>query len=323
MYFNQNNNFYHGIMFHHFHDDKVHTKSQGSISEDQFIELINFIGRNNIIDAEEFLDKMKKDKLLNNHVCITFDDGIKSQIDIALPVLENFKIKCFFFVYSSMFMREPDKLEIYRYFRTNYFSSIDEFYEFFFDKIHEDLMRFFMNNKKLIESWTVKFPHYSLGDIKFRLVRDNLLQKEEYDEIMMQMIKEKNFPVDKYQSILFFSKEDIIKLNTLGHTIGLHSHTHPTNIKNFSYDNQELEYKKCKKIISNILTKPQSFIKSMSHPCGSYNKDTLDILKKLEIEIGFKQIMLIEKDKGMKKINNSIFEIARQDHTEIIKRMSL
>lgn len=323
MYFNENNNFYHGVMFHHFHDEKVHTKSQGSISKDQFVELIRFIGRNNIIDAEEFLDKMKKNKLHDNNVCFTFDDGIKSQIDIALPIIEDFKIKSFFFVYSSMFMGEPDKLEIYRYFRTNYFSCIDEFYELFFEKVNKDLTNFFVNNKKFIEISAMKFPHYSLEDIKFRLVRDNLLQKEEYEEIMMRMIKEKNFSLDEYQSILFFSKEDVIKLNTLGHIIGLHSHTHPTKIENLSYNNQEYEYKKCKKIISDILNKPQNFIRSMSHPCGSYNKDTLDILNNLEIEIGFKQIMLIEKDKEMKKINNSVFEIARQDHADIIRRMGI
>ena len=44
MYFNQNNSFYHGIMFHHFHDDKLHLKSQGSITKDQFYKLINYIG---------------------------------------------------------------------------------------------------------------------------------------------------------------------------------------------------------------------------------------------------------------------------------------
>ena len=34
MYFNQNNNFYHGIMFHHFHDNGLHTQGQGSINKD-------------------------------------------------------------------------------------------------------------------------------------------------------------------------------------------------------------------------------------------------------------------------------------------------
>ena len=43
----------------------------------------------------------------------------------------------------------------------------------------------------------------------------------------------------------------------------------------------------------------------MSHPSGSYNSQTLKILKKLGIIIGFKQIMI--KDRNMKKINNTNF----------------
>ena len=60
----------------------------------------------------------------------------------------------------------------------------------------------------------------------------------------------------------------------------------------------------------------------MSHPNGSYNKDTIKILTDLGIELGFKQIMTIEPEKGMTKINNSFLEIARQDHAGIIKRMN-
>ena len=47
----------------------------------------------------------------------------------------------------------------------------------------------------------------------------------------------------------------------------------------------------------------------MSHPSGSYNDDTLKILKELGVELGFKQIMSIEPKKGMKKINNSSLEM--------------
>ena len=62
-------------------------------------------------------------------------------------------------------------------------------------------------------------------------------------------------------------------------------------------------------------------IKTMSHPSGSYNKSTLKILKDLGIELGFKQIMTKEPEKGMKKVNNSSLEIAREDHADIIKQM--
>ena len=75
-------------------------------------------------------------------------------------------------------------------------------------------------------------------------------------------------------------------------------------------------------ILSEILNCDKNEFKYMSHPCGSYNKDTFEILKELGIELGFKQIMTIEPEKGMKKINNSFLEIARQDHATIIKMMN-
>ena len=83
MYFNQNNKFYHGIMFHHFHDNVIHTKGQGSIDKDDFYKMINFIGRNNILDTDVFYEKFKNNSLKDNEVCLSFDDAIKCQIDIA------------------------------------------------------------------------------------------------------------------------------------------------------------------------------------------------------------------------------------------------
>ena len=62
MYFNNKNNFFHGIMFHHF-DDNVHSRGQGSITRDQLNKIIKFIGRNNIINANEFYEKLKKKKI--------------------------------------------------------------------------------------------------------------------------------------------------------------------------------------------------------------------------------------------------------------------
>ena len=88
-------------MFHHFHDDGIHSKSQGSISKDAFYKLIKFIGKKNILDADIFFEKFKENKLKKNEVCLTFDDGIKCQVDVVLPVLEDLKIKSFFFPYSS------------------------------------------------------------------------------------------------------------------------------------------------------------------------------------------------------------------------------
>ena len=322
MYYNKNNNFFHGIMFHHFHDDGVHTKSQGSISKDDFYRMIDFIGRDNILDANIFLEKLKRNKLKNNEVCFTFDDAIKCQIDIALPVLEDLKIKSFFFVYSSILEDNPDKLEIFRYFRTNCFTNINNFYDNFYSVLDKDLKNFFEDNFKKIQSLKIKFPHYSIEDIKFRIVRDVYLKKKQYNEIMFLMMNEKKFSYKEIYPILFFNGKDLKKLDSLGHIIGLHSHSHPTFLEELSYEEQKKEYEQCLSSLSKVLNKQKNEIKVMSHPCGSYNDNTLEILKELGIELGFKQIMTIEKERGMKKINNSSLEVARQDHSEIFKRMN-
>jgi len=309
-------------MFHHFHDEKIHSKSQGSISKDDFYSIIKFIGQKNIIDADQFFLKFKENKLKKNDVCLTFDDGIKCQIDVALPILEDLKIKSFFFSYSSLLTDKPDFLEIYRYFRVNYFKNIDEFYTEFYKVLDVRLDNFFESNTKNIKNMMIKFPLYSLNDVKFRLVRDNLINKKKYEKTMSIMFKEKKFVPNKFFNNLFFNNNDLIKLHSLGHLIGLHSHSHPTSIEKLSYESQKEEYQKNMDILSEILNIQKSDIKFMSHPCGSYNNDTLEILKSLGIELGFKQIMTIESKKGMKKINNSRLEIARQDHSDIIKMIN-
>ena len=136
-------------------------------------------------------------------------------------------------------------------------------------------------------------------------------------------MKEKKFDFKSFYSRLFFCKSDLKKLSDLGHLVGLHSHSHPTLIEKLSYDEQKLEYEKCLSSISKILEKPSKEINCMAHPCGSYNNDTLNILKELGIDLGFRQMMATEPKKGINKVNNSLLEIAREDHAKIFKMMSL
>ena len=62
---------------------------------------------------------------------------------------------------------------------------------------------------------------------------------------------------------------------------------------------------------------PKEKFNTMSHPCGSYNNNTLKILRKFKVEVGFLAKML---EKNKKKF--SMFEIPRQDHADIIKKLN-
>ena len=116
------------LMLHHFHDNKKHFKTQGSFSKDQFYKLLKKIGIKNILSPNNFLEKIKNGKLKNNQTCITFDDGIKSQFDIAYPLIKDLNLKAFFFIYSSIFDKKINFLELNRYFREIYYKNVDEYY---------------------------------------------------------------------------------------------------------------------------------------------------------------------------------------------------
>ena len=138
---------------------------------------------------------------------------------------------------------------------------------------------------------------------------------------MNKLFEIKNFKPSKYFDKLFVNKKDLIKIDSLGHTIGLHSHNHPTFIEGLSNEKQRIEYEKNRTILAKILKKNKNSFYSMSHPCGSYNSSTLQILKGMDVKLGFKQMMKVDKNRGMKRINSSHLEIAREDHTTILKKL--
>ena len=118
------------------------------------------------------------------------------------------------------------------------------------------------------------------------------------------------------------SEKNLVHLKKKGHLIGLHSHTHPTKLEKLDFHEQFGEYSKNISVLSKILNCDKKEIKYMSHPCGSYNENTLKILKSLGIELGFKEVMDVDFNRKMKKVNNSSLEIARQNHADIIPMMN-
>ena len=92
-----------------------------------------------MIGAEEYISRAKNGSLQNSDVCLSFDDALKCQYDIALPILKDFNIDAFFFVYSSAFTENPDYLEIFRLFRNTIYEDLNDFYAEFLQTSAEDL----------------------------------------------------------------------------------------------------------------------------------------------------------------------------------------
>ena len=77
------------------------------------------------------------------------------------------------------------------------------------------------------------------------------------------------------------SPSNLKYLEKKGNLIGLHSHSHPTNLGSKTFEEQEKEYNLNYIKLKKILKYP---IICASYPNGSFNKKTFEIFKKLKIK---------------------------------------
>ena len=267
-----------------------------------------------IINADKYRAKFLDGSLEKEEICFSFDDALKCQYDVALPILQRYGIKAFFFVYSSAFTDSPDYLEIFRFFRTSEFMDIDNFYAEFFQKVIAVDRGAYLVLKKKYErlDYLSAFPYYSENDKWFRYLRDQHLGPEKYNSVMMGLMNERSFDIEKAKGFLWMTEDNIRTLNEEGHVIGLHSFSHPTQMSKLSASEQLAEYKKNLEHLGSITENRN--IDTMSHPCGDYNNDTLKALISLGIQLGFRSNMAIEEIK-------TPLEIPRENHANIFKEM--
>jgi peptidoglycan/xylan/chitin deacetylase (PgdA/CDA1 family) len=300
-------------MFHYFFNDD-HPNGQGAISADEFIQIIEYIGRDNLLSAPDWLQRRKEKRLSPNHYCLTFDDNLRCQYDVAFPVMESLGITGFWFVHTNPLEGAFDKLGVYRHFRNSYFEEPDEFYEKYYQFLFEveDANDVKTSMQAYNSTYLSEYPFYTENDKKFRFLRDEILGIDRYEESMDRMIGHYAIDLQELHSKLWMTKECIQDLYHHGHLIGLHSHTHPTNLKALAYTAQLEEYQKNSATLEAII---KDKVICMSHPCNSYNQTTLEILTKKNIVIGFRD--------NMRHIPTTYaeLEIPRENHINLLNRI--
>lgn len=303
----------HAVMFHHFHGPG-YSKSQGSISADQLERIIEHYGVLHpdcgLISADDWCRYALSGCLLDE-VCLSFDDGLRCQYDIALPVLEKHGLTAFWFVYTNGVMNRQGPEEVYRKFRNECFSSLDEFYNQFFGQVISMIGRDKIDS--VFDSYDSvnwdDFPFYTDRDRRFRFLRDTVLGPNKYAFAMDRMMNNQGRKVDSFDDDIWLSQSDLRTLNDSGHIIGLHSHTHPMGIGSMTGQEQAGEYGANYAALLMAGIKPTT----MAHPCNSYSEDTASILEQLGIEIGFRA--------NMAEGFTGPYEYPREDCANLIRRL--
>jgi peptidoglycan/xylan/chitin deacetylase (PgdA/CDA1 family) len=299
-------------MFHHFCGDR-HPRGQGAISAEELARLIEWIGPRNILPAANWLRALRSGSLLQGQTCLTFDDNLKCQYDIALPVLGHYGLEAFWFVYTGYATDGLlPRLEVYRYFRTLQFPDIEAFYDEFFDTAA------WLYGDEVV-GWLDKFDRtrfpmypafYSLNDCRFRQSRDSLLGEDRYFAVMDQMLAKYGHDAEEIARAVLMTDADIADLHRRGHIVGLHSHTHPTDLSGFAQERQAWEYDRNFAALQAIIgEKPVT----MSHPCNSYDASTLALLDRMGIEVGFRA--------DASATAKSFLELPRLDHSVLMREV--
>jgi peptidoglycan/xylan/chitin deacetylase (PgdA/CDA1 family) len=304
------------IMFHHFHHSYEKPYGQGSLTADEFECIIRFIEskkKNRVIDAKVFAELYQSKTLEPWHVCLTFDDNLGCQFNVATPVLKKLHLKAFFFIYTCIYDNIYEKLESYKYFQGKCYTSLEAFYDAFFLKAQNmygdsNVISSHLESEEC-KSFRSHVQFYTTNDRRFRYLRDVVLESDDFQSIISSMMEEKGFTVSEYSNEIWMTKTMVRKLHDDGHVVGLHSHSHHTGINNISKTEQMDEYKKNKAYIANLFTPP---VWAMSHPLGHYNDDSIAVLEELGIHFGF----------TTKPIHGATrYEIPRIDHSLIFKKM--
>lgn len=310
----------HGLMFHHFHNEGNYIKSQGSISAEELREMLKYYQEKGqdgtgcrILPAQEWQRKALENTLLPDEVCLTFDDGLKCQYEVAYPVLKELGLTAFFFIPTQRFVGEAEKLEVYRHFRFSCFADIDDFYQAFFAVLAESRLVSDWENKLRApecRDYLREFTFYTENDRLFRYVRDKLLTEAQYHELMAAMMSRHKFDVAKAEKQLYLNKEEIRAMFADGNVIGLHSHTHYTSLVDTDYDRQKWEYTTNRQVLQDIIGRA---VDTVSYPSNSYDEKTLQIMREMGVRLGFRANM----EAGF----GSVLDFPREDHTNIIRRM--
>ena len=226
--------------------------AQGSLSADDFRRLLDAYGFRIVMPGAWI--RFNEHSPGHAAVAITFDDGLREALDVALPVLEERGLTAFWNVYTGPLVGVPNNLERYRWIRNFAFGSVEAFY---------------VEWEKLLGGPVWCPPDYlsdrtylSDMDRAFRWWRNERVTDAEYELAMDDLAG--NAPPMRADHWL--SAGDLRALRASGHVVGFHTHSHYTTMAHLSKEQQALEYATSKWILETILNEP---VTTCSHPCGS------------------------------------------------------
>ncbi len=255
-----------GEQFNYYHFDK-----------DDFEKvIINLLDSGKkIISFTKFKQIIKNNnKDIDNCILLTFDDGTRDHYDIVYPILKKYNISGLFFLCSNILEHRILDVNIIHQIIAN--SQFDDLFSNFQKMLIENNIT--NDNYKML----INTEYDDKKMLYFKQMLQFILPDDIKNKILNKLanIYKVSLNFDDY----YMNVEQIKEMKENGMEFGFHASTHK-RLEKLSYEEQFNE------IISNMdLLVKENIIDddaAFSYPFGSYNCDTLNILRKNKIKYAF------------------------------------
>jgi len=262
------------VMYHYIRDfnNSYYPRINGLEFKD-FVGQIKFLIKNyEIIEYKALVDHILfGDPLPKNACLLTFDDGYADHFEFALQVLEVNGLKGVFFPPVDAIMEgrvlSVNKIHYLLAVNQNVDSLVREI-EDVFTKTYGTVEQF----RSYVEGIDVGSRFDPPKVILIKRLLQKVLPRNCRDSILDSLfLKYVSSDERSFAETLYMSKKQLSQISSLGHTVGIHTKTHPW------METLELG-EQCEEIVES-----RNFIESISagkdwaiaYPYGSYNSDTL------------------------------------------------
>lgn len=269
---------------------------------DSFYKNINYLDFNNfkkqifffekkfnIIDFDDTLNVLNSKKKYDKpFVVLTFDDGYMDHYDHVLPFLLKRKLKGLFYPFANSikknFITDTNKIHFILARNINYNQIENDIVDYLKNKTNYNL-----NNLKKAKKIVYKNRRYDNQKISFikRLLQYYLPEKIRYK--INDFLFKKYVTSDKleFYEMLYLKKKHMREMKKNGMHFGSHGTSH--NYLGFmSNKKQNFEIKNSLNFLKSLFPKENNF--SICYPYGSYNKDTIEIVKKYNFKLGLSNV---------------------------------
>ena len=288
------------IMYHYIRNKNKLFPYYDILEKKDYIKQIKKFSKTGLINSYEelFLD--------NDKYLPTFDDGIKDHI-YAAEILRKYNAVGLFFIPTSP-LKNNEILDVHKTHliigKIKGLEALNELEKY----LNKNKIKNYYNQKEKVKyGIAYKENNDELYKNEFKKIMNyygNLKLKHKILDYLLKKFEIYIKPKDYY-----LNKKEIKYLSSLGMIIGSHSESH-TLLSRLSFKKQFEEIKNSKVFLQKIINKD---IDTFCYPYGgkiSYNRDTLNILKKLKFKLAYS---VENRDINFKDINNKPYELPRYD----------